>query len=165
MGTVYLIHFDQPISHAQHYMGWSSKPMDRVNEHFAGNGAKITKAFASAGIGGELVRTWPGNRAFERTLKDRKNARGLCPKCIDNYNAEAAARMRRYRQRSDMEAFQQRVVDERDELKEKHTKLGEFFDTGIFQGVPKEEQGRLRRQHGIMAEYLAVLNERIAAFV
>jgi hypothetical protein len=33
------------------------------------------------GIGFQIVRTWPGSRSFERKLKNRKNARKLCPIC------------------------------------------------------------------------------------
>ena len=35
-GTVYLLHFDEPLSHAQHYMGWALDAADRVNDHLRG---------------------------------------------------------------------------------------------------------------------------------
>ena len=98
LGTVYLLHFDRPLKHAQHYLGWAKDHMDRVNTHMGGRGAKIVAAAVAAGIQAELVRTWPNrDRGFERKLKNRKNARGLCPVCKPAYNVRAAATMRRVR--------------------------------------------------------------------
>lgn len=97
VGTVYLLHFDRPL---QHYLGWAQDHMDRVNDHLDGRGAKIMAAAVAAGIQAELVRTWEGKtRKFERKLKNRKNARGLCPKCIEGHNERAAASMRKTRAR------------------------------------------------------------------
>lgn len=59
---------------------------------------------------------------------------------------------------------QQRVVGERDELADKLKKLETFFTNPIFDGLPKAEKDRLKRQAGHMDGYLAVLNERIEAF-
>ena len=40
------------------------------------------EVIAAAGIGWKVVRTWAGDRAFERRLKRRKNTpRRLCPVC------------------------------------------------------------------------------------
>ncbi len=65
-----------------------------------------------------------------------------------------------------MQPHQQRVVDEKNELDEKLTKLNAFVSAGtIFDTLASAEQERLRRQAGIMAEYSAVLGERIEAFV
>jgi hypothetical protein len=36
---------------------------------------------SQAGIGVDLVRTWPGDRSFERRLKRRHNSPRLCPVC------------------------------------------------------------------------------------
>ncbi len=96
-GTVYLLHFDAQLGHAQHYIGWALDAMDRVNGHLEGKGSAIVAALVGQGDSAELVRTWDGDRNLERKLKDRKNARQLCPKCKDAFNARAAANMRRYR--------------------------------------------------------------------
>lgn len=64
----------------------------------------------------------------------------------------------------DMQPFQQRVVDEMNELAAKDDKLKAFFSTTVFAGLPADEQARLRRQQLHMAGYLNVLRERIAAF-
>jgi hypothetical protein len=64
-----------------------------------------------------------------------------------------------------MQPHQQRVVDEKTELDEKLTKLGEFIESSpIFAGLPDDERERLVRQKSCMAEYSEILGERIAAF-
>lgn len=86
---VYLIHFDQKLKHAQHYLGYSKKdtPDDRLLVHRAGNGAKILRELNRLGIGYKIVRIWQdGNRKFERQLKNRKNSSKLCPICKLNHN-------------------------------------------------------------------------------
>lgn len=99
LGTVYLLHFDEALCHAQHYIGWAKGSyMDRVNVHLDGNGARIVAAAVARGIHVEVVKVWPGHdRDFERKLKNRKNARGLCPVCKPAYNERAAAKMRQAR--------------------------------------------------------------------
>lgn len=102
-GTIYLIHLDRPLGHAGHYLGWTAQedPTERVADHFwARSGSKFMAAVARAGCTGRVVRTWAGTRSDERALKDRKNARGICPECLPSYNQEAAARMRRLRARA-----------------------------------------------------------------
>jgi hypothetical protein len=60
---------------------------------------------------------------------------------------------------------QQRVIDEKAELDERREKLGVFIkENPIFQDLPAEERERLVRQESCMAEYSAILGERIAAF-
>jgi hypothetical protein len=61
-------------------------------------------------------------------------------------------------------AYQQRVVDERDELAGNIDRLDKFIHGEIFRSIPAEEQERLARQLRIMVEYFRVLNERIAYF-
>ncbi len=83
---IYLIHFSKPIGSdkkmAQHYIGYAEgDPAARLALHRAGRGAKITRAAAERGIGLEIVRTWPGDRAVERRLKQRGHAAKLCPVC------------------------------------------------------------------------------------
>lgn len=59
---------------------------------------------------------------------------------------------------------QQRVVTEKDELSERLAKLLAFFQTDIFAGLSEAERSRLRNQARFMDGYVAVLEERIAAF-
>jgi predicted GIY-YIG superfamily endonuclease len=91
-GTVYLLHFSQPYRHAQHYIGWTSDLTGRLAQHASGNGARLVEVITSHGIAWECVRTWDGDRALERQLKRRRDARILCPVCA----AERRARKRLY---------------------------------------------------------------------
>ena len=59
---------------------------------------------------------------------------------------------------------QQRVVEEEAELADRLKKLGLFFTTEIYATLEVEEQLRLRRQQSAMADYLAILQDRIVAF-
>ena len=60
---------------------------------------------------------------------------------------------------------QQRVLDERADLKDKHSKLSAFIlDNPVFLTLPEAEQQRLQRQEVAMGQYLDILDERIAAF-
>jgi putative endonuclease len=84
----YLLHFDQPIGNlenprgqALHYLGYADRLDRRALEHLTGKGAKITQALHRRGIGFSIARTWKGSRTIERRLKNRKNARKLCPIC------------------------------------------------------------------------------------
>ena len=63
-----------------------------------------------------------------------------------------------------MAPHQQRVVDEKNELDEKLTKLEAFFSNPLWATLPSDEQARLSRQSEVMREYSDILGERIAAF-
>lgn len=81
-GTVYLIHLDRPLAHSQHYIGWTNDLPNRMHEHETGRGSAFLRAAKEAGINFKVVRTWEGqDRNFERKLKNRKNAKFLCPTC------------------------------------------------------------------------------------
>jgi putative endonuclease len=90
---VYLLHYERPIGNphhpygqAQHYLGYTGRKSlkYRLAEHANGKGAKITAAFAKAGIAFQCVRTWDGGRKVERYLKRRHGYRRLCPICNPN---------------------------------------------------------------------------------
>jgi predicted GIY-YIG superfamily endonuclease len=80
-GTVYLLHFSSPLSHARHYTGWTNDLEARLTAHANGRGARIMQVVTQAGITFQLARTWQGTRKFERTIKNRKNAPRYCPIC------------------------------------------------------------------------------------
>jgi predicted GIY-YIG superfamily endonuclease len=83
--VVYLIHFDQPYYHAQHYIGTTIDLENRIRQHQLGvsyGGAHLLHAVNLAGIPWQVVRVWEGGRALEKQLKAWKNARLLCPVCI-----------------------------------------------------------------------------------
>jgi len=83
-GYVYLLHFDKPISEhhtAQHYIGWAYRLDSRMQQHLRGRGARFTQVARERGIGFVIAATWPGDRTYERTLKQKKHAARLCPIC------------------------------------------------------------------------------------
>ncbi|MGH2486219.1 MAG: hypothetical protein ACRDHE_09425 [Ktedonobacterales bacterium] len=85
MGTVYLLHFAQPVGndrhHAQHYIGWARNLGARLKHHQNGTDARLTAYVAAAGITWVVAREWDGDRYLERRLKNQKKARRLCPVC------------------------------------------------------------------------------------
>lgn len=80
-GTIYLLHFEAPLAHAQHYVGFAENLEARLERHRKGNGARLVAAFAEKGIGFKLARTWPGDRTEERRIKNLKNTPRYCPIC------------------------------------------------------------------------------------
>jgi len=98
MGTVYLLHFSRPFSHACHYLGWGKGDASkRIADHLAGKGSKLTRHVVAAGIGLTLVATWKGDRNFERKLKNRKNSKGFCPICKPELNERSRKAMAKRR--------------------------------------------------------------------
>jgi hypothetical protein len=63
-----------------------------------------------------------------------------------------------------MEAYKQRVIDEKTELDTKLNKLAAFLHTTTFDALLPEEQRRLWLQQIFMQQYSTILGERIAAF-
>lgn len=100
-GTVYLLHFSRPFSHACHYLGWGKNDATkRIASHLAGRGSALTRAVVAAGITLTVVRLWTNkDRNFERSLKNKKNAKGICPICKVAYNEAAKLKMRARRAR------------------------------------------------------------------
>ncbi len=78
---IYLIHFDKPLSHAQHYVGYAEDVEQRFGRHKGGRGSALLNAVQSQGINYQVVRTWEGGRQEERQLKRQKNAARYCPIC------------------------------------------------------------------------------------
>ena len=64
-----------------------------------------------------------------------------------------------------IQPHQQRVIDEQVELNAKLAKLEDFIQANpLFGKLDEAEQGRLKKQQSVMAEYSKILGERIAAF-
>jgi predicted GIY-YIG superfamily endonuclease len=79
--TIYLLHFSAAYHHARHYIGFTDDLEARLADHRSGQGARLMAVIKDAGLTFEIVRTWSGDRAFERKLKRRKNTPTLCPEC------------------------------------------------------------------------------------
>jgi predicted GIY-YIG superfamily endonuclease len=89
VGTIYLIHFDEPVgnlshalSQASHYMGWTSDLDKRLDRHRLGQGSSLMRHVEQSGIRWSVVRTWQGTRDDERALKNQKNSKRYCPVCL-----------------------------------------------------------------------------------
>lgn len=63
-----------------------------------------------------------------------------------------------------MQPYQQRVVEEAEQLDERIDKLFAFTEHPNFQLVPEDERDRMYRQLDAMRLYSLVLHERIEAF-
>ena len=93
VGTVYLLHFDQPVSdHARHYLGWASDLDGRLEAHRGGRGARLMEVCKERGITWHVSRTWEGTRDRERAIKDRAESPKLCPDCTPNPRPVATGR-------------------------------------------------------------------------
>lgn len=64
----------------------------------------------------------------------------------------------------DLQPWQQRVIDEKNELDERVTKLSIFIESPAFNEVDVMEQNRLRIQLELMLELQDVLLARIRVF-
>ncbi len=85
-GTIYLLHFERPLAHARHYIGYTADLPARLEEHRSGRGARLLEVVTEAGIGFSVARTWEGDRTLERRLKNRKESPRLCPVCRQQTN-------------------------------------------------------------------------------
>jgi predicted GIY-YIG superfamily endonuclease len=81
VGVIYLLHFDRPLVHARHYVGWTTDLEARLDEHGGSNGSALMRAVKDAGIGWTLARTWTGDRDHERRIKRAGGKTRICPVC------------------------------------------------------------------------------------
>jgi len=63
-----------------------------------------------------------------------------------------------------MQPHQERVIVERDELKNRLDKLNAFLNGDVFKALPEIEQSDLLRQEAAMSKYFDALNSRISRF-
>ena len=80
-GIVYLLHFDRPYKHAQHYIGYSSNHVQRLAHHAQGTGSRLLQVVRMAGITWVVAALWQGDRRAERRLKRWGSAKRQCPIC------------------------------------------------------------------------------------
>lgn len=87
-GFIYVLHFDSPLSHANHYVGSTTNPLKRLKRHAEGHGSKICRELHKLGIGFRLASLHSTNlvgmRRTERALKNQKNASRYCKFCNEN---------------------------------------------------------------------------------
>ena len=81
---VYLLHFDEPIGKARHYVGIckAQRLHWRMLEHRNGRGAALTAKAYELGIGFSIACTWfTDDPAKEREIKVASNYAKHCPLC------------------------------------------------------------------------------------
>jgi hypothetical protein len=85
-GLIYLLCFLEAIGNgtdrgkAKHYTGFTTDLEERLEDHRAGRGARLTQVLAERGIGWVLADVHPGNQDIERLLKQHSATR-RCPVC------------------------------------------------------------------------------------
>lgn len=93
-GHIYLVHFERPYRHAQHYLGWTRELRQRFYRHVSTapqrRGSALMRAVVGAGIAFKVVRVWPGDRAEERRWHDGGHLRRRCPICRGETTFSAA---------------------------------------------------------------------------
>ncbi len=85
-GWLYVLHFDDPLCHAQHYLGSTRNPTERWIAHATGNGARLTEVLHDRNLQwtvAAVFQTLPGidHLAAERHAKRQKNTAIYCPIC------------------------------------------------------------------------------------
>lgn len=83
IGVLYLAHFEQRYQHAGHYLGWTRDLAARLGQHARGRGSHLLDVVNRAGIEWSVVRTWDGDRNFERQIKNSGSLVRVCPSCTD----------------------------------------------------------------------------------
>ena len=80
---IYLIHFDRPHFHAQHYLGATTDIQRRIHAHAYGHGSRLMSAINEEGIGWQLAKLWTTNDCWtgERLAKAQKHGPWFCPIC------------------------------------------------------------------------------------
>lgn len=85
MAAIYVLHFDRPLAHAQHYIGCTDNIRARLEAHARGAGSRLCKELRKQGIGWTLGAIFKCShrrmRQLERSLKDQKNASRYCEIC------------------------------------------------------------------------------------
>lgn len=79
---VYLLHFNSPIHHVQHYLGstQAGRLEQRMFEHASGRGAALTAEAVKRGIGWSISASWitDGRELEQRLKRIRKYSRRCC---------------------------------------------------------------------------------------
>lgn len=96
MTGIYLIHFDTPYKHAQHYLGFAKDIARRLKKHKSGQGARLVQVVQSAGITWTLARIWrDADRNKERRLKNGGSSKRYCPICNEWHDLLPATRSKK----------------------------------------------------------------------
>lgn len=83
---IYILHFAPAFKGVQHYVGWCQEDRltARLREHAQGRGAALVRAVIRHGSSVYLARSIPeGTPLLERQIKDKRQAKRLCPFCCE----------------------------------------------------------------------------------
>lgn len=82
---IYVLHFDRPLSHAEHYIGCTTEIRLRLKAHANGAGSNLCRVLADTGIEWRLagLATCSANemRRIERAIKDQHHGDRYCNIC------------------------------------------------------------------------------------
>lgn len=84
---IYLLHFDEPLHHAKHYLGSTARLIGRLKEHACGDGARLTQVLHEQHKGWivaalfQPITAGDNIRQLELATKRRKNSVKYCPIC------------------------------------------------------------------------------------
>lgn len=85
MHYIYILHFNEKLSHAQHYVGCTTSLRGRLTAHANGAGSRLTREIMNRGIewqlGGLMHTTQRNMRRMERALKNIAHASRYCEVC------------------------------------------------------------------------------------
>lgn len=107
--AVYLLHFEQPIDGARHYVGITTpeRLAQRMIEHTTGRGAKLTARACRLAVSWRLAQVWKSaDFSLEDRLIARREAIQLCPVCR-RISTGAAYRPTQKRPARELAAFTQ----------------------------------------------------------
>ncbi len=75
---VYLLHYDPPLHHAQHYLAFTDDLDARTARHLTGFGGRLPAVFSELGISFTIARTWEGDpEARTQTQEAQERAQTL----------------------------------------------------------------------------------------
>lgn len=79
---VYILHFNPPLHHAGHYVGYTEDTERRLREHLEKRtGSPLVRAALAAGCEVTVAVVLEGDRELERKIKASKNTGRYCPVC------------------------------------------------------------------------------------
>ena len=75
---VYLLHYDPPLHHAQHYLAFTDDLDARTARHLTGFGGRLPAVFSELGISFTIARTWEDDpEARTQTQEAQERAQTL----------------------------------------------------------------------------------------
>ncbi len=77
----YLIHFDEPVSGVQHYLGFTTDLRRRISQHRSGEGALLLNRANIKGVGWRVVRVWRDADLDAEAALKAMIPKNLCPHC------------------------------------------------------------------------------------